>query len=479
MVTRVDLPPEVPRLLLEFSYDYMGRRYRKSVEDTAVGTTREIWFIYDGWNMIREEQYAGPTGTLLSLRESAETLWGVDVSGTLQGVGGVGGLLSRNVVAVDGQDGCALYSYDANGNVSSLFNSDSSVAAHYEYTPFGSTLSSRTAFKNPFGYSTKYIDDETGFLYYGYRFYQPDTGRWISRDSIAEAGGNNLYGFVENTPQGGIDHLGMYLFSDLKGRIGLADLLAHENYYKLRPEIRNRLYALAVSKLKYDISNIAEFKKDYMQPNQLKPYRVDFTAIISTQCSNSRFGRHSVTDKEIEEAIQWAQSYMTAYGFRLVFSLKRGRLIDEKVNRGSTFEGVIPLEFRKSLQEQFEQQKPGENFIAFIASSSWAHDLEGLTLKHRGSAIICTQGASKMAKRNKKTLTVPMRIGQVMAHEIIAHILGGHSHRGRTVGLIPKKGWEEGLTISQVVDGMKLAKPVAVFNQRAYRAVAENRFVRP
>jgi hypothetical protein len=41
---------------------------------------------------------------------------------------------------------------------------------------------------NPFRFSTKYQDDETGLLYYGYRYYQPVTGRWINRDPIGEKG---------------------------------------------------------------------------------------------------------------------------------------------------------------------------------------------------------------------------------------------------------------------------------------------------
>lgn len=49
---------------------------------------------------------------------------------------------------------------------------------------------------NPFRFSTKYCDEETGLCYYGYRYYQPQTGRWINCDLVAELGGLNLNGFV-------------------------------------------------------------------------------------------------------------------------------------------------------------------------------------------------------------------------------------------------------------------------------------------
>jgi RHS repeat-associated protein len=54
---------------------------------------------------------------------------------------------------------------------------------------------------NPFRFSTKYQDDETGLLYYGYRYYDPGTGRWPNRDPIGQWGGDNLYGFVGNAPE--------------------------------------------------------------------------------------------------------------------------------------------------------------------------------------------------------------------------------------------------------------------------------------
>jgi RHS repeat-associated protein len=44
--------------------------------------------------------------------------------------------------------------------------------------------------------------------YYGYRYYDPQTGRWPSRDPIEEEGGLNLYGLVGNDGVNGVDYLG-------------------------------------------------------------------------------------------------------------------------------------------------------------------------------------------------------------------------------------------------------------------------------
>jgi uncharacterized protein RhaS with RHS repeats len=45
--------------------------------------------------------------------------------------------------------------------------------------------------------------------YYGYRYYDPVTGRWPLRDPIQERGGYNLYGFVGNAPLRHVDTLGL------------------------------------------------------------------------------------------------------------------------------------------------------------------------------------------------------------------------------------------------------------------------------
>jgi len=125
---------------------------------------------------------------------STATNWytyGLDLSGTLQGAGGIGGLLS--IITQDTSNPSDqseyYYCYDANGNVTDLVDTNGTTVAHYEYDPFGNTTqqSGSAASQNPFRFSTKYLD-ETGLYYYGYRYYSPQLGRWPSRDPITELG---------------------------------------------------------------------------------------------------------------------------------------------------------------------------------------------------------------------------------------------------------------------------------------------------
>ena len=79
-----------------------------------------------------------------------------------------------------------------------------------QYDPFGRVVSTTGSPGNfTFRFSTKPLDKETGFYYYGYRYYDPLTGRWPSRDPIEEKGGVNLYGFVRNNSINKRDRLGL------------------------------------------------------------------------------------------------------------------------------------------------------------------------------------------------------------------------------------------------------------------------------
>ncbi len=175
-----------------YSYDAQSRRISKKV-----GSGTATRYIYDGWNIIAE--YNGAT-----LAE--KYTWGMDLSGSMQGAGGVGGLLAV-------EEGGSVYypTYDGNGNVSEYLDSSGAVQAHYEYDAFGNTTYSAGAKKADFAhrFSTKPLDAETGLYYYGYRYYNPNTGSWLSRDLIGELGGANLYRMVENDAVKRIDVLGL------------------------------------------------------------------------------------------------------------------------------------------------------------------------------------------------------------------------------------------------------------------------------
>ncbi len=211
----------------QYDYDYMNRRIRKRTYnwDPSANNNEGAWetspsadtrFVYDGWNLLMEIDALNSNAIL------RKYTWGLDLSGTMQGAGGIGGLLaaydSRGTSSPN-DDKNFLYFDDANGNVGqSMDLFDGSIAARYEYDPYGNNLLDQTnttqsgtyATTNPFRFSTKYFDAETVQYYYGRRFYFPLWGRWGNRDPIEEAGGNNLYQFISNEPIKSFDLIGLF-----------------------------------------------------------------------------------------------------------------------------------------------------------------------------------------------------------------------------------------------------------------------------
>ena len=180
------------------SYDHLDRRVRK------VTPEKTHTYFYDGWLLIKEV-VASTNGTT----DVVEYHWGKDLSGTIGGAGGVGGLLYMK------RNGAIYIPYhDAYGNVMGYWDAQGNVVAEYTYDAFGKLIASSGSIANTFSfrYSTKYFDPETGFYYYGYRFYSPDLMRWITRDPIGEEGGENLYLFCGNNGACFIDYLGLYLW---------------------------------------------------------------------------------------------------------------------------------------------------------------------------------------------------------------------------------------------------------------------------
>jgi RHS repeat-associated protein len=159
--------------------------------------------------------------------------WGLDLSGSFQGAGGVGGLLA--VTDVSGVPSPRTYAtaYDGNGNIIGLVNAaDGTLAAEFEYSPFGETIKATGAAANaqPFGFSTKYTDTETGLCYYGFRYYSPATGRWPNRDPIEEQGGANLYGMVGNDAVNRIDSIGLKVQEFNSGDVLVTHVDSFGNY---------------------------------------------------------------------------------------------------------------------------------------------------------------------------------------------------------------------------------------------------------
>jgi RHS repeat-associated protein len=233
-LTRIETTASVPveaKSKLQFSYDSAGRRIKKEVFTWNAGTSSydlqaAVRFIYDNWNV--QAELDGNDAVVRSY------VWGNDVSNSAAGAGGIGGLLLIKAGGVDYQVG-----YDGNGNVGTLVKaSTGTIAATYDYDPFGNLLKAvgEYAAQNPFRFSTKYFDTETGLVYYGARYAQPGTGRWLSRDPIGEAASANVYSYNDNDAINLVDPFGYQQNPYNDGWLGpVADSFKFKHYVKTSP----------------------------------------------------------------------------------------------------------------------------------------------------------------------------------------------------------------------------------------------------
>ena len=154
-----------------------------------------------------------------------------------------------NVFSFPGEDallsetnasGTYLAMTDGNRNIMAYIDaSNDTVVASYEYSPFGKLIAKSGSMADDFNFkfSSYFTDDESGLVYYGYRYYDADMGRWINRDPIGESGGVNLYAMCGNNSINVVDRLGMFPFVL---PIGNLDLMIRE-YTRLFKDLKAKI----------------------------------------------------------------------------------------------------------------------------------------------------------------------------------------------------------------------------------------------
>jgi RHS repeat-associated protein len=213
----------------EFAYDgKLRRRIRKEFtwQSGLWFQTNEVHYLYDGGLVIQERWFDAQLSTP-NPQLSVSYTRGRDLSGTLEGAGGIGGLLVRSAPSTLSPSSTqhAYYHSDGNGNVTCLINSNQAIVAKYLYDPYGNVLAAGgpLANANPYRFSSKEVHPQSSLVYYLYRYLEPDLQRWQNQDPKAESGfllvipgtpnaitGDfNPYTFNENDPSDEIDPLGL------------------------------------------------------------------------------------------------------------------------------------------------------------------------------------------------------------------------------------------------------------------------------
>ncbi len=184
---------------LQFTYDPLHRRLSKSLyhlKNSAWSLVQRSFFLYDDRNEIGS----------------------VDSSGTIQELRILGLAPQAEIgsaIAVELQGKVYAPLHDLHGNVARLISTLDSLHETYRYSAFGEEQASHGT-QNPWRFSSKRTDDETGLIYYGRRYYTPFYGRWLTPDPLGFADGPNLYAFVHNAPLTHVDLYGLITTHDFK-----------------------------------------------------------------------------------------------------------------------------------------------------------------------------------------------------------------------------------------------------------------------
>lgn len=164
-----------------YRYDGLGRR----IEKIANGQTTR--YIYDGEDILLE--YDG-TNTLQARYTHGP---GID-----------------EPIAVTKGGATFFYHQDGLGSVTDLTDSAGTTAKSYAYDAYGNILESPGAVEQPYTYTGREFDSESGLYYYRARNYDPASGRFLQSDPVGFSGGLNLYQYVGSNPTNMVDPTGKF-----------------------------------------------------------------------------------------------------------------------------------------------------------------------------------------------------------------------------------------------------------------------------
>jgi RHS repeat-associated protein len=175
-----------------FAYDARNRCIARVINGTTIAN------LYDDWSLIEERT---PVDSL-----SATHMHGAWLDEIL-----------CTIRDVSGSSVTTFHHHDGLGSVTALSDTTGTLLERYSYDAYGKptiynaagAIIAVSAQSNRFLYTGREWFQELNLSDHRHRYYQPDIGRWLSRDPIEEYGGINLYGYVENRPTGTLDSFGL------------------------------------------------------------------------------------------------------------------------------------------------------------------------------------------------------------------------------------------------------------------------------
>jgi RHS repeat-associated protein len=202
----------------QYAWDYENRL----TSVTLPGSGGTVTFKYDPFG--RRIEKITPSGTSIYAYDGDNLIEETDVNGAVVARYTDGASIDEPLATLRA-GATSFYEQDGLGSVTSLTNAAGAVAETYAYDSFGKLTASSGSITNPFQYTGREFDSETGLYYYRARHYDPTSGRFLSEDPLGFGGEMNFYRYVENNPVLLIDPFGLssVIFNRANGTLTLLD----------------------------------------------------------------------------------------------------------------------------------------------------------------------------------------------------------------------------------------------------------------
>ncbi len=180
---------------ISFTYDLTGKRFSKRIDSKGKKRILRFFYIDD-----TEIGCVDEKGVIVELKIPSNP-----------------NNPESPAIAIEIKRGIYVPIYDLQGNIACLLDhSRRRIIESYRYSVYGEEeilnergrSLSESSVGNPWRFRGKRIDKEVGLIYFGYRYYDPEIGRWISPDPMGTIDGPNLYAFVRNNPMKYVDYFG-------------------------------------------------------------------------------------------------------------------------------------------------------------------------------------------------------------------------------------------------------------------------------
>ena len=186
---------------IEYEYGPEGERLKR------YDGTDTIYYVYDGEDVLMELDGSGNVEARYT-HVPGDSVGG----GSCESCGGEGG--TNNVWAIDyplmmrRSSSNYFYLKDGLGSIVALIDENENVVASYEYDAFGSIVGETSSVWNPYRFTAREYDPDTGDYYYRARTYKPETGRFLQLDPAGMVDGTNMFVYVGNDPINNVDPSG-------------------------------------------------------------------------------------------------------------------------------------------------------------------------------------------------------------------------------------------------------------------------------